>query len=281
MAGGRVFISAEAYDLEADVGTYELSLTSPEIRPFDIPGNQSTQATLFPGQVATGVIDTPGDIDWYRVQLEAGRTYEFSMNSAGSDPMDDTWLFLYDASGSLIAFDDDSGGGLNSLLQYQAVANETVYLSAEAFDPNFDAGTYEVGVSVSGSGPVGDLPANTSTPASLSFDQFVDGLIDVPGDSDWYAANLAGGETYFFIMTATGTVGSLADPYLVLYDTSGNQITEDDDAFGNLDAMIEYTPFSDQRVYISAQAFSPSSDSGSYSIGLVTAQTVFSEFDVI
>ena len=281
VTGGRVFISAEAYDLEADVGTYELSLTSPEIRPFDIPGNQSTQATLFPGQVATGVIDTPGDIDWYRVQLEAGRTYEFSMNSAGSDPMDDTWLFLYDASGSLIAFDDDSGGGLNSLLQYQAVANETVYLSAEAFDPNFDAGTYEVGVSVSGSGPVGDLPANTSTPASLSFDQFVDGLIDVPGDSDWYAANLAGGETYFFIMTATGTVGSLADPYLVLYDTSGNQITEDDDAFGNLDAMIEYTPFSDQRVYISAQAFSPSSDSGSYSIGLVTAQTVFSEFDVI
>lgn len=281
VTGGRVFISAEAYDLEADVGTYELSLTSPEIRPFDIPGNQSTQATLFPGQVATGVIDTPGDIDWYRVQLEAGRTYEFSMNSAGSDPMDDTWLFLYDASGSLIAFDDDSGGGLNSLLQYQAVANETVYLSAEAFDPNFDAGTYEVGVSVSGSGPVGDLPANTSTPASLSFDQFVDGLIDVPGDSDWYAANLAGGETYFFIMTATGTVGSLADPYLVLYDTSGNQITEDDDAFGNLDAMIEYTPFSDQRVYISDQAFSPSSDSGSYSIGLVTAQTVFSEFDVI
>lgn len=281
VTGGRVFISAEAYDLEADVGTYELSLTSPEIRPFDIPGNQSTQATLFPGQVATGVIDTPGDIDWYRVQLEAGRTYEFSMNSAGSDPMDDTWLFLYDASGSLIAFDDDSGGGLNSLLQYQAVANETVYLSAEAFDPNFDAGTYEVGVSVSGSGPVGDLPANTSTPASLSFDQFVDGLIDVPGDSDWYAANLAGGETYFFIMTATGTVGSLADPYLVLYDSSGNQITEDDDAFGNLDAMIEYTPLSDQRVYISAQAFSPSSDSGSYSIGLVTAQTVFSEFDVI
>ncbi|MCI5112579.1 MAG: S8 family serine peptidase [Marivita sp.] len=281
VTGGRVFISAEPYDLEADVGTYELSLTSPEIRPFDIPGNQSTQATLFLGQVAAGVIDTPGDIDWYRVQLEAGRTYEFTMNSAGSDPMDDTWLFLYDASGSLIAFDDDSGGGLNSLLQYQAVANETVYLSAEAFDPNFDEGTYEVGVSVSGSGPVGDLPANPSTPASLSFDQFVDGLIDVPGDSDWYAANLAGGETYFFIMTATGTVGSLADPYLVLYDSLGNQITEDDDAFGNLDAMIEYTPFSDQRVYISAQAFSPSSDSGSYSIGLVTAQTVFSEFDVI
>jgi subtilisin family serine protease len=280
VTGGRVFISAEAYDLATDVGTYELGLTSPEVRPSDIPGNQSTQATLSPGQVAVGVIDGPGDVDWFRVQLDDGRTYEFSMNSAGSDPMDDAWLSLYDGSGSLITFDDDSGGGRNSLLQYQAVGNETVYLAAEAYDPNFDAGTYEVGVSISGSGPVGDTPSDPSTPASLTLDQIANGLIDVPGDTDWFWANLAGGQTYLFIMTATGTPNSLADPYLVLYDSSGNSIAEDDDSFGNLNAMIEFTPSSDQHVYISAEAFDSSADSGSYTIGLVATLPSFSEFEL-
>lgn len=276
---GRVFISAEAFDLFSDVGTYELSLNSPVALPGDVPGNQSTQATLAPGQTRAGVIDVPGDTDWYRVQLEAGQTYQISLNSAGNDPLGDAWLGLYDTKGSLIAFDDDSGTGRNAYLEYQAQVNETVFISAEAYDLNFDFGTYELGLSVRGS-VSGDIPDNTSTPASIALDQVIEGLIDIPGDADWYAANLSAGQTYFFLMTGSETANSLADPYLVLYDTFGNIITEDDDSLGGGGSLIEYTPFFDERVYISAEAYDLDTDSGVYLIGMTNEQSLLNNLDL-
>ena len=57
-----------------------------------------------------------------------------------------------------------------------------------------------------------------------------DGLIDAPGDSDWFALDLtAGASCTFEVLGATHGGGDLADPVLTDYDTYGNPVAQNDD----------------------------------------------------
>src|SRR5262249_30177730 len=50
----------------------------------------------------------------FEVQLQAGRQYRLTMDSLDLD----SYIILQDKAGRELAYDDDSGGGLNSLLNY-------------------------------------------------------------------------------------------------------------------------------------------------------------------
>ncbi len=139
---GRVFISAEVFDLFLDTGTYALSLTTPFSAPMDVAGDPSTTATLSEGQIIQGIIDEPGDLDWYAVDLTAGVFYQFALVRGETNPMDDPFLVLYDANGEVLAFDDDSAGDRDSLIQFTAITSGRAYISAEAYDLDTDSGTY-------------------------------------------------------------------------------------------------------------------------------------------
>ena len=54
----------------------------------------------------------------YAVAMEEGKTYEIRLNSKDFD----SFLFLKDTKGKQLAHDDDSGGGLNSKLEFRAPA---------------------------------------------------------------------------------------------------------------------------------------------------------------
>ena len=57
-----------------------------------------------------------------------------------------------------------------------------------------------------------------------------DGLIDAPGDSDWFALDLAAGASCTFeVLGASNGGGDLADPVLTVYDTYGNPVAQNDD----------------------------------------------------
>jgi hypothetical protein len=71
-------------------------------------------------------IDYTGDVDTYRVYLPGGPGYSYDFdvhgetNSAGGtfDPI----VALYDGNGTRVAIDDDSGSGLNSHIDYEALS---------------------------------------------------------------------------------------------------------------------------------------------------------------
>ena len=56
--------------------------------------------------------------------------------------IDDPFLVLYDVNGQVLAFDDDSAGDRESLIQYTANTSERAYISAEAYDLDTDSGSY-------------------------------------------------------------------------------------------------------------------------------------------
>ena len=56
------------------------------------------------------------------------------------------------------------------------------------------------------------------------------GGVDYSGDRDWFSVELTAGQTYVLGLQGLGSAaGSLADPYLRLYDKSGTLLAENDD----------------------------------------------------
>ena len=97
------------------------------------------------GGSVTGEIDSETDKDWFKVVLEAGKTYQFDMEGKShkrgipTDPirgtLTDTLLFLYDESGTHITYNDDRYNGdihlsFNSRIIHTATAVGAHYLEA-------------------------------------------------------------------------------------------------------------------------------------------------------
>jgi hypothetical protein len=108
----------------------------------DIPGGSITSATLTLGGSANGTIGTVGDTDWYRVELAAGVSYNFTLNGLGPTALSDPYLELYSSAGALVSLDDDTGPGLNSLLRFTPAQSGTYYINARAFDT--ETGNYTI-----------------------------------------------------------------------------------------------------------------------------------------
>ena len=91
----------------------------------DVPADTSTTSTIAVGGIVTGVLEVPGDHDWYAITLTAGQSITISLTGSGTMPVSDTYLNLRDAFGNIIAHDDDSGGTLFSKIVFTATSTGT------------------------------------------------------------------------------------------------------------------------------------------------------------
>jgi len=124
-----------------------------------VPGNASTTFVLSIGGSQSGRINTAGDDDWYRVTLVAGETYLFTMTGSGGSPLIDPYLELRNATGGLIAIDDDAGPGTSSSLRFTVTQSGTYYINARAWEADTGAtltGDYTLSV-VAGAAPQNPL----------------------------------------------------------------------------------------------------------------------------
>ena len=101
-------------------------------------------------------IEQPGDQDWFRVFLFAGRTYTIDLEGAatGQGTLGDPLLRVFrDAPEGAIEDDSDDDGGVpnNARLAYETPAEGTFYISAEGFQGS--TGTYRLLVRESETSP--------------------------------------------------------------------------------------------------------------------------------
>jgi hypothetical protein len=142
---GTYYVSAQAFGI--NTGTYRLS----EQVADDYAGTPATTGAIAAGGSVNANINFAGDQDWFRTTLTAGTTYWFSEEGSptGQGTLPDAYMRLLSNDGTtVVASDDDSGVGFNSLISYTPTVTGTYYVSAQAFGSN--TGTYRLSEQVSG-----------------------------------------------------------------------------------------------------------------------------------
>jgi len=110
------------------------------VEVLDAPDSAATPYEIAVGDSLTGTVASD-DSDWIAITLEAGETYTFDLAGSGGDPLNDTYLRVYDADGVLLTEDDDSGAGLGSQVVFVAPTPGTYYVAVSGYDAS-ETGTY-------------------------------------------------------------------------------------------------------------------------------------------
>lgn len=142
-AGNTYDVVASATDPASNSGT-DTTTAELIVRPDDFAAGTTTTGAVPLGGSRSGVLELSGDRDWFAVDLQAGRNYEFRLNGAGlADPL----LRLRNGAGTELASNDDaSSTDLNSLIRYTAASSDRFYLEAAAFN-DASSGGYSVAAS--------------------------------------------------------------------------------------------------------------------------------------
>jgi len=263
-ANGDVFIEARAYG-DAYTGGYALNVASTRVPNDGLSADRNTRGRINVGNEINGALETETDQDWYRVRLEDGQSYRFTLRGAGDTPVGDPLLRLHNAAGEEVAVDDDGGGNLNSYLEFTAPTSGNYFLAAQAF-ANAYTGSYTL------SARAGDIPADASTDVELSAEgDYREGEIAPVGDRDWYRINLEQGQGIRVGLSSTEVTNGLGDPFLVIHDASGAELLVDDDGGDGLNAWAEFVAPTTGAYFVEARGFTEDSV-GRYALSLTAGE---------
>jgi serralysin len=110
----------------------------------DIPGNTSTTTSIIVGGSLSDVLEVNGDHDWVRITLTAGQKITITVDGI---TLEDPYVYLRDASGTLLAENDDISSGVvrDSRLVFTAPSSGTYYIDIGAFNEAY-SGSYQLNV---------------------------------------------------------------------------------------------------------------------------------------
>jgi subtilisin family serine protease len=122
------------------------------VLPADDYGNTAaTAATIAASSTTAGAIEIGGDVDWFKFQAVAGKSYVFTI-ALGT--LSDSLLYLYDTNGAKqLALNDDYTTGGASQIAWTAPTSGVYYLAAAGYGSS-DVGTYTLRVESSNAAPV-------------------------------------------------------------------------------------------------------------------------------
>lgn len=119
-----------------------------ETEPNDTPATANFVGSFGPpgGSIAIDGVKTPGDVDWFEIELTDMATLLLSTIGSDEDPLPDTQLQLVAGDGvTIIDWDDDDGPGLLSALNVVDLPAGTYFIGVSSFaDVTFSTGLTEL-----------------------------------------------------------------------------------------------------------------------------------------
>ena len=182
----------------------------------DFPADSTTTGRVLVGGSVTGTIDRHGDRDWFAVHLEVGKRYIFDLKRGGTwDPI---IAKIVNSAGATQpnTFNDDFGfeknrlGNENSRVYLEPVTEGTYYVEATSEEPRRSGrlynGVYTLEVAETSEE---DLPADSTTGATVALEGDYSSVIEHSGDVDWVKFEVAAGKHYRLQMVRadSGTEG--------------------------------------------------------------------------
>ena len=259
-------------------GTYLLEATSLGTRPtgpYTIgiatdTSCASTAAAIAPGQtVADSLTFTDcysaarpqSYADTFTFQAAAGEQYKIEMYNTGTSEAVDSYLYLRDPSGAIVAQDDDSGMFIDARIVYDAPV----------------AGTYTVEATSKGGGEIGPYEltlasgACTSSTTPIAYGQTLSGTLS---ETDCYGPTLTYAYVDRFVFDVTigdqFSVGMQSDAFnswIVLRDPSGTIVAQADHGGEYPDAAFGYLAVTSGTYTLEATSYGFES-TGPYTVSL-------------
>lgn len=240
-----------------------------------IAGDATTNAVLAVNGQSNGVVDSSGDIDWFKVNLVAGFTYRIDLegNSTQAGTLGDPLLHgVYDAGGYYISgtYDDDGGDVFNSRLEgFSPASTGTYFVSAGGYGSS--TGSYTVSLTQTSS--FDDIGQTAGNAGSIAVNSSATGAIEEAGDQDWFGVSLQAGVSYQIDLEGSPTLaGTLEDPYFVgVFDGAGTFLvdTADDDGGESWNSRLVFVPEFSGTYYLSAAGLGDAT--GSYRLSLTSS----------
>lgn len=200
-------------------------------------------------------------IDYYKVVLTGQTNFQVDVTSSAFD----SFLFLLDASGTVLDVDDDGGPGTNSRITRINTAG-TYYIGVNSFASGM-TGSYTVSVSTQ----VLTTACTLGSAPTITVGQTINATL---ASTDCVLGNSRYVDYYKLTVTSTTTVtidqtSTTFDTFLYLLDQFGSKVTTDDDSgpaggVGNSRITRSLTP---GTYYIGASAFL-STTGGAYVISV-------------
>ena len=193
------------------------------------------------GGSVTGVIGAArtgfsgGDVDWFKVELLAGRTYRIDLEGAStsSGTLPDPFIRgIYDAKGQRVpgtSTNNDGGEGRNARLLFAPDTGGTYYIAASSITNQYTklgTGTYRL--SVTEAEEFSTIMSSAKTVEVGDVDNPPTGLIASDRERVWFAVELEAGASYRIEMEGVDDAlpgRALAKPAVfAVYDDHGDQV---------------------------------------------------------
>lgn len=241
------------------LGTYEIRIVAEDDYPNSPTGDSPLLTT--DGTEVSGQFESAGDEDWFRFEVEAGRKYvvETLNLSAGCD----TVMEIYESDGTtLLAYDDDGGGGLASRLEGLITSTRTLFIRLRHYN-SLGKGGY--GIRIVALAP--DDHADIASAGTLinADGAPVSGQIGAGGDVDWFQFEAQEGVAY---VIETSCMDGTCDTIMELYATDGlTLIGSDDDGGEGLSSRIRWSGGEAGTYFVAVRHFCPE-ETGAYQISI-------------
>jgi len=152
---------------------------------------------------------------------------------------------LYDSFATLVASDDDSGTGFDSVLNYQVQADGEYYAVVQGFGSGFASDPFTAGTG-GGVGSTGEY----DVAFTIAIETFADSL------------------------------GTGLDTYVGLYDSFGTLLASDDDSGTGFDSVLNYQVQADGEYYAVVRGFGSGFASDPFTAGTGGGIGSIGEYDV-
>ena len=262
-AGQTYFIKMESDYTDLNIDTYTISVTmtsayNGEQDTYESDNTVASAKTITVGSTQAHSIHNVSDVDWVKFTPTSSGYYTFYTGARNGNAGDaDMLLGLYDASGKLLIYDDDSFTAYSAMLSYKMTAGQTYYLVAMAARNNAVVPYYTLSVA---SGILEDSYDIYMDERSRVDDTREDAKVILVGETQAHTIHDVGDVDWVgFIVDTTGnyilqTEGS-GDTIISIYDEDGNFLILDDDSGVGRNASVKMRFVADRVYYAKVSSY--------------------------
>lgn len=234
-------------------------------------GAGATQAA-FSGAIGDGQFTTR-DVDMFSVQLNAGQTIVATIRAAADGSPLDSYMRLFNASGTQLAFNDDFGNALDSQITFTAAATGTYYVGVSGYGNSTytpttggsgvagSTGSYQITLQrttppLEQNDSMAQATIVSATAGSVNYTAAIGDGAAAAADVDMFRVQLAAGQKLTVDIDATTlSPASGLDSYVRIFNASGQQVAFNDDVGTALDSYLEYTATAAGTFYVGVSGY--------------------------